>query len=316
MTKILAEDQVDEAVAALREGKLVAFPTETVYGLGGDAKNSEAIKRIFEVKGRPVNHPLIVHVSSADDMRLWVRSVPEQAALLAEAFCPGPLTMILQRNGRVAEEAVGNRPTIGLRVPNHPLALRLLETFSEGLAAPSANKFGEVSPTSASHVVDDLGEELDYILDGGKCEVGVESTIIDLVGAPKILRPGGISKQAIEAVLGCPVEDDIDGASRAPGMLKSHYAPKASITLVTIEELLDPDFELEPDVGVIAPVSIDSPLSWRMPNDAQGYSRSLYAVLREADYRKVKKLLIAPPTEGDLVETVLDRLAKASAPRI
>ncbi len=316
MTKTFSSEQIDEAAEALRNGQLVAFPTETVYGLGADATNPEAVANIFEAKGRPVGHPLIVHIANAEQLRLWVREVPESAEKLAEAFWPGPLTMVLSRNGRVAAEAVGSKPTIAIRVPDHPVALELLASFDGGVAAPSANKFGGVSPTTAAHVVDDLDDIVDVVIDGGKCGVGVESTIVDLTGdMPVVLRPGGVSAAAIESALGVSLADDV-GEARAPGMLSSHYAPNASIELKTLEEVTAEDFTVEPGTGVIASVSVDVSPSWTLPVDATAYAKNLYAVLREADARGVKKLLIVPPSEGELLEAVLDRLAKAAAPRL
>jgi len=309
------QEQITRAVELLTSGEVVAFPTETVYGLGADATNPEALNKVFSIKGRPTNHPLIVHIPSAEYLRLWVREVPESAEKLAEKFWPGALTIILARNGRVADEAVGSKPTIALRVPDHPLALALLEKFDGGLAGPSANRFGSVSPTSAQHVLDDLGNEIKLILDGGKCKVGVESTIIDLTGHPEILRPGGIDKSAIEDVLGEKVLDGSSGESRAPGMMNSHYAPKANIILVSAEELQNNPELNDVGVGVISPFAMKANVIWTMPEKADEYARSLYAVLREADLRGIQKLFVVPPEDGSLLEAVLDRLAKASAPK-
>ncbi len=316
MVKTLTGESIDRAVEYLKAGELVAFPTETVYGLGADATSPEAVAKIFELKGRPSDHPLIVHVASAAAARLWVREFGEHAEKLAKAFWPGPLTMVLAKNGRVASEAVGGKTTIAIRVPNHPLALQLLESFGGGIAGPSANMFGKVSPTSAAHVAADLGDSLGYVLDGGKCKVGVESTIIDLTGAPTLLRPGGVSVEAMNKVLGLEVVDGTAGESRAPGMMKSHYAPNAKIRIVALEELQAEDFEMPDNAGVVAPVVVEGAVSWTMPQDAEGYARGLYAVLREADYKKLDTLFIVPPSEGDIIEAVLDRLTKAAAPRV
>jgi len=308
-------EQIEKAVNALRAGEVIGFPTETVYGLGADATNSEAIAKIYEIKGRPTDHPLIVHIKSKDDLVFWVREVPEAAMLLAEAFWPGALTIILQRNGKVADEVVGAMTTIALRVPDHELTLKMLESFDGGVAGPSANKFGGVSPTSADHVSGDLGDDVSFVLDGGKCTVGVESTIIDLVNEPTILRHGGVSKEAIESILSTQVIDGTEGESRAPGMMRSHYAPRAKVILTTEDEILNPDFVFEPNSGLVGPVSVEGVTSWTMPNNASGYARSIYAVLREADSRGLETIYIVPPTEGEILEAVLDRLAKASAPR-
>ncbi len=313
MAKIITEQELDVAVQALTDGEVVGIPTETVYGLGADATNPDAINKIFEAKNRPADHPLIVHIASAEKAPLWVRDFSPAAVALAEAFWPGPLTMILAKNGRVCDEAVGGKTTIALRVPSHPIALKLCEEFDGGIAAPSANKFGKVSPTTATHVADDLGDDIGFILDGGKCDVGVESTIIDLTSVPTILRPGGVSAAEISKVLGVEVEDGTSGESRAPGMMKSHYSPEAKIKILTLEELTAEDFEIPETSGVIAPVNVDHPLSWTMPTDAAGYASSIYSIFREADYRKVPELLVVPPSEGDMLDAVLDRLDKAAS---
>ena len=220
-------------MAVLRAGGLVAFPTETVYGLGADASNPEAVRAVYRVKGRPADHPLIVHVASAGAVPRWAASVPPAAAALAEACWPGPLTLLLARRPDVDATVAGGRDTIGLRVPAHPLALALLEAFDGGIAAPSANHFGRVSPTTAAHVRADLGNEVDLILDGGPCTIGVESTIVDVtVDPPALLRPGGVPLEALEAIVGGPVLTEDGGVSRAPGMLASHYAPLARVEVV------------------------------------------------------------------------------------
>jgi len=303
------EAPLARAVAALRAGRLVAFPTETVYGLGADARSPDAVRRIYAVKGRPPGHPLIVHVASAEQLPSWTRDVPEEASLLAAACWPGPLTMLLWREGRVDDVVTGGRDTIGIRVPSHPLALSLLRTFGDGIAAPSANRFGRVSPTTAEHVRADLGDAVDVILDGGPCPVGVESTIIDLtVHPPVVVRPGGVAVETIAAVLGHAVGDDAGGVSRAPGMLLSHYAPRASIELVEdatsartrVDELRASGLEAE---------SLDP------GPDAVRYAHELYGWLREADDKGVDVLVVVPPPAEGLGQAVRDRLRKAAAPR-
>jgi L-threonylcarbamoyladenylate synthase len=223
---------IDQAVDLLRQGRLVAFPTETVYGLGADASNPEAVRRIFLAKGRPVDHPLIVHIPSVASLDAWVLSVPEAAQQLAAHFWPGPLALILKKRPEVPLEVTGGQDTVGLRVPDHPIALRLLQAFGGGVAAPSANRFCRISPTLAIHVQEELGESVDMILDGGACQVGVESTIVDLSGSqPKLLRPGHITRDQIEAVLQTqllltPQVEQVDVMQiRAPGMMAIHYAP-------------------------------------------------------------------------------------------
>ena len=212
---------VEQAAAVLRRGGLVAFPTETVYGLGADAESPDAVARIFAAKGRPANHPVIVHIGHADLLEHWAADIPPSAWLLAKHFWPGPLTLILKRNARVLDAVTGGQDTVGLRMPDHPVALALLSAFGGGVAAPSANRYGRISPTTALHVRDELGEAVDCILDGGPCRVGIESTILDLSGAhPQLLRPGAISAAAIEIALG----RDLVAADRKSTRLNSSHA--------------------------------------------------------------------------------------------
>ncbi|MBI1844800.1 MAG: threonylcarbamoyl-AMP synthase, partial [Actinobacteria bacterium] len=239
-TESSASSAIAGAVGVLRAGGLVAFPTETVYGLGADASNDEAVRRIFAVKGRPTDHPLIVHLGDADQLDAWAREIPSDARLLAAACWPGPLTLVLWRSSAVSDVVTGGRDSVGLRVPSHPVALELLRAFGGGVAAPSANRFGRVSPTTAAHVVADLGDDVDLVLDGGPCAVGVESTIVDLTGeAPMLLRQGGVSIETIEGVIGRAVIATAEGPARAPGMLAAHYAPTARVELVEAHRLQD-----------------------------------------------------------------------------
>lgn len=321
---MIVSTDVGLAAESLAAGKLVAFATETVYGLGADASNPVSVGRIFSVKGRPLGHPLIVHVSSAATALDWCAPTEHQAemfAVLAESFWPGPLTIILPRSDLAAEQTVGGLDTIGLRVPAHPMALELLDRFGGGVAAPSANKFGKVSPTSACHVVDDLGSEIDLVLDGGDCQVGLESTIISLVNdRPLLLRAGGVTRQHLSRCLNQPLLSPSDSTSasvRAPGMLRSHYAPNAEVEIVNAENL---DARLEQasqqtatKVAVVAPFEVAHSPAWVMPSDSTGYAQRLYGVLREADNENVHQILVIPPAEGDLVEAVGDRLGKAAA---
>lgn len=234
--------ELERAVGVLREGGLVAFPTETVYGLGADASNERAVRRIFDAKGRPADHPLIVHLPSAEQLDRWAEGIPEVAYVLAETFWPGPLTLILRRRVGVLDVVTGAQETVGLRVPGHKLALELLEAFGGGLAAPSANRFGRISPTTAAHVRSELGDKVDLILDGGPCEVGLESTILDLsAGPPRLLRPGAVAVEALQEVLGQRVvrgPQRYRGAQppRVPGSLSSHYAPATDAVLVVDAE--------------------------------------------------------------------------------
>ncbi len=224
--------EIERAAQFLKQGRLVAFPTETVYGLGADASNLEGVRRIFALKGRPANHPLIVHLQGVDELVHWARDIPFSVERLTSRFWPGPLTLVLKRATGVIDEVTGGQDTVGLRVPSHPVAQQLLQAFGGGIAAPSANRFGRVSPTTAQHVREDLGDAVDLILDGGACEVGIESTILDLSsGAPVLLRPGRIGAAEIETVIGAQVARASAQSPRAPGMLEAHYAPQLPLLL-------------------------------------------------------------------------------------
>ncbi len=251
---------ITRAVQVLRSGGLLAFPTETVYGLGADATNVHAVHRIFEVKGRPPTHPLIVHIGACDELARWAAEVPEAAKVLAERFWPGPLTLVLPRSNRVPLAVTGGLDTVALRVPDHPLALALLQAFGGAVAAPSANRFGSVSPTTARHVREDLGPEVDFVLDGGPCVVGVESTIVDLsTDRPVLLRPGGISREEVERALGYELPRHTGTAVRAPGQHPSHYAPRAEVVLVSTRDLDVRARQLHAEghrVGVLLPAPI------------------------------------------------------------
>jgi L-threonylcarbamoyladenylate synthase len=300
---------VAAAVAVLRAGGLVAFPTETVYGLGADAANPDAVRRVYRVKGRPAGHPLIVHVGSAAALPDWAAAVPPAAEALAAACWPGPLTLLLPRRPDVDATVAGGRDSIGLRVPAHPLALELLHAFGGGVAAPSANRFGRVSPTTAAHVRADLGDDVDLVLDGGPCTVGVESTIVDLtIDPPAVLRPGGIPVEALEAIIGQPVRTEDGGVSRAPGMLDSHYAPTAHVELVEDGEAARRRVDELRAGGVIVQLLDPGP-------HVHHYARHLYEWLRDADRAGVEMLVVVPPPAVGLGWAVRDRLRKAAAPR-
>lgn len=315
-----ASADITRALELLKAGGLVGLPTETVYGLAADASNELAVRRIFAAKGRPSTHPLIVHVASVEKAREWCTTLTAMGEKLAAEFWPGPLTLIVPRNEKASDAVTGGQDTVGLRVPSHPLAHALLTLFGGGLAAPSANRFGRVSPTTSAHVEEELGDVIELILEGGASNVGVESTIVDVAhGMPRLLRPGGISREAIEKVLCQPL---IDGGHatdvRAPGMLESHYAPRAGLLLVTADELPG---ELSRLAGVrvvvIAGESVGVPdgvTKLAMPDDAAGFARELYASLREAD--GLGELILAvPPPESGLGLAVRDRLRRAAAPR-
>jgi L-threonylcarbamoyladenylate synthase len=307
----------------LRAGGLVAFPTETVYGLGADASQNAAVRRVFDVKGRPHGHPLIVHLAPGAPLDGWARDVPELARRLVAAAWPGPLTVILARGPRVADATTGGAGTVGLRVPAHPVAQALLSAFGGGVAAPSANRFGRVSPTTADHVVADLGTDVDYVLDGGACEVGVESTIVDLSrGAPVLLRPGGMPREAIEAIVG-PLAAADAAAPAAPGTLASHYAPRARVIAVAPGEVPAAVAAARGTVAVLAPAAAFAawgslPVCARahpLPDDPAGMARALYAALRELDEAGVDVVIAALPPAAGLGEAVADRLRRAAGPR-
>ena len=299
----------------LKRGGLVAFPTETVYGLGADASSPEAIARLYAVKGRPADHPVIVHFADSARALAWAREVPESAKKLAARCWPGPLTLILKRALRVADYLTGGQDTVGLRVPAHPLAHELLVAFGSGLAAPSANRFGRVSPTTAQHVREDLGEEVDLVLDGGACGVGIESTIVDLSrGKPVVLRPGAVSVAEIEFVLGQPVGGADAEAPRVSGSLPAHYAPRTPARLVSAEGLKIEIARLGAEAAVLAFSAPDDRVDYwmRMPGDPAAYAQQLYAALRELDATGCSMMLIEAPPSTPEWQAVLDRLQRAA----
>ncbi|MHB1891342.1 MAG: L-threonylcarbamoyladenylate synthase [Acidimicrobiales bacterium] len=307
------------AVRLLRAGRLVALPTETVYGLAADASNPDAVSRVFAAKGRPADHPLIVHLSSASSLASWARRIPYQASHLAEAFWPGPLTMVLERHRSVLDAVTGGQDTVALRVPAHPVAQRLLRAFGGGLAAPSANRFGRVSPTTASDVRAELGGTVDLVLDGGPCEVGVESTIVAFDGEDvAILRPGGVSSEAIARVLGRPATAMASGPVRAPGMLLSHYAPATTLELCSAEEAAPLATKLVSRgwrVGVLSLTRTEVPeaaVTWDAGGEIAVFARLLYRVLRQADAEALDILVVALPPDEGLGVAVRDRLRRAA----
>ena len=311
-------ERVDEAAEILRAGGLVAFPTETVYGLGADARNHKAVGKIFAAKGRPADHPVIVHLPSVDALTAWGTEIPEMACRLADAFWPGPLTLILKRAEGVPDVVTGGQDTVGLRVPGHPLALALLRAFGGGVAAPSANRFGRISPTRAEHVRAELGGAVNMILDGGPCEVGLESTILDLsAGIPRLLRPGGVTVARLEDVLGISLNFG-GGSVRAPGTLASHYAPTTP-TFVVPSERLAAYLEQHSDknLGVLArhpqPKEYGDILWKTLPNTPDAFGRELYATLRELDESGAERIIVEAPPESDAWLAVRDRLARAAA---
>jgi L-threonylcarbamoyladenylate synthase len=306
--------EVRRAAEILGRGGLVAFPTETVYGLGADASNAEAVARLYRVKGRPAEHPVIVHFALPDVAFSWSRDTPAAARRLAAQFWPGPLTLVLKRAQKAKDFITGGQDSVGLRIPSHPVARELLELFGRGVAAPSANRFGRVSPTTAAHVRDDLGGDVDLVLEGGPTEVGIESTIVDLSGAaPVLLRPGGISKQDLETALGFPVSEKSAASPRHSGGLERHYAPRTLARLVPSYDLDKEIARLKEKVAVLAFSRPDERVDYwlRMPRDPQAYAQNLYAALRELDTAGCDEILIEAPPDTPEWTAVGDRLKRA-----
>jgi len=302
--------EVRRAAEILKRGGLVAFPTETVYGLGADASSAKAVAHLYAVKGRPADHPVIVHFASTGQAFAWAREVPEAARQLAARFWPGPLTLILKRSPLARDFVTGGQDTVGLRVPSHPVAHEMLSIFGSGVAAPSANRFGLVSPTTAAHVREDLGDEVDLVLEGGPSDVGIESTIVDLSGAGAVLlRPGGISEEQLGITLRTPTAD----SPRHSGGLERHYAPRTPARLVPAHAL---DKVISSTANRIAVLAFSRPDErveyWlRMPRDPAAYAQRLYAALRELDSAGCEAILVEAPPQAAEWAAVLDRLRRA-----
>ena len=308
--------EIRKAAEILRAGGLVAFPTETVYGLGADASNAGAVARLYATKRRPANHPVIVHFGSGESAFAWAREIPRAARQLAERFWPGPLTLILKRSALAKDFITGGQDTVGLRVPSHPVARGLLEMFQGGIAAPSANRFGLVSPTTAAHVREDLGDDVDLVLEGGPSEVGIESTIVDLsTGSAVLLRPGAISLGDLEQLLN--VKQAGLSSPRHSGGLERHYAPRTPARLVSTHDLDKEIEKLKQRVAVLAFSRPDERVDYwlRMPRSPEGYARRLYAALRELDTAGCETILVEAPPEAPEWAAVRDRLQKACAAR-
>jgi L-threonylcarbamoyladenylate synthase len=318
-------DALSTAAQALKDGSLVAFPTETVYGLGADATNAAAVARLYEVKGRPSDHPLIVHIADLKYLDQWISDIPEYGIALARNFWPGPMTLILQRSELAKDFITGNQNTVGIRIPDNSLALGLLEAFHKlsgaGIAAPSANRFGQVSPTTAEAVQEELGNYLsdtDLVLDGGPSEVGVESTIIDCTGELlRILRPGAVTIEMIEEASGLKVLDSTEKKSdefkheaiRVSGSLENHYAPKAKVYL---------DQQPVDGSGFIALEDIETPdgvIRLASPISVEDFARVLYSALREGDHQHLDSIYIAQPTGDGLAIAIRDRLSRSAKGR-
>lgn len=312
--------EIAAAVEALRAGRPIGLPTETVYGLAADADNPDAVAEIYRIKGRPRGHPLIVHLADGASLDGWSAGVSADAELLAETLWPGPLTLVLPRGERAGDALCGTHPTVAVRVPDHPVAQAVLRVFGGGLAAPSANRFGKVSPTSAADVRADLGDDVEVVLDGGESMVGVESTIVELVDVPRLLRPGGVPVELIESILGRRLAEP-DGPSRAPGMLPSHYAPEVPIRLVDPGGAVATMNRLAADgarVGLIGPSLLAVPTGGQrlgVTDDEPETARRLYRWLREADGADLDVVVAVLPPPSGLGRAVRDRLTKAAAPR-
>lgn len=310
-------DALGLAANQLHHGHLIAFPTETVYGLGADAQNESAVAQIYKVKGRPQDHPLIVHIGDWQLMGEWAEEIPDFAIDLARAFWPGPMTLILKRSDLAKDFVTGNQNTVGIRVPNQTLALQLLNEFSKiggkGIAAPSANRFGQVSPTTAEAVREEIGAYLsadDAILDGGPCSVGVESTIIDCTGAnPRILRPGAITESMIKEATGLEVISVERSEIRVSGSLENHYAPEAQVLL---------DVTPEPGDGFIALADVPTPngvIRLAAPTTDDSFAYLLYAALRDGDAKGLRRIIVSQPQGEGIAIAIRDRLLRAAAGR-
>jgi L-threonylcarbamoyladenylate synthase len=329
-TRLLRADDprdFDDAVRLLRAGRLVAVPTETVYGLAADASDPTAVGRIFEAKQRPANHPLIVHLADAGRIDAWARAIPDSARTLAAAFWPGPLTLLLHKAAHVSPAVTGGRDTIGLRVPDHPVLRRLLDTLGGGLAAPSANPHKRLSPTTAAQVLDGLGGRIDAVLDGGPCSVGLESTIVDLTGegpdgdTPRILRAGPITRRQLEAVLGRPVAFPERHDAAVPGNVAVHYQPRTPLYLIDSAALASRLRAKADDVRIVVVHRGDLPdgplrgviRDIRLPADKAGYAQSMYEALHDADAAGADAIWIEAPPPSEDWRDVLDRLTRAAS---
>ena len=312
---------IGRAVAVLRAGGLVAFPTETVYGLGADASNPAAVNKIFEAKGRPATHPVIVHLADAAELATWARDVPQAAHLLARKFWPGPLTLILPRAAAVSDVVTGGQDTVALRVPSHPVARELLARFGGGVAAPSANRHGRVSATTAEHVRHELGAAVECVLDGGEAKIGIESTIVDLSGArPALLRPGWITAAQVEEALGTKLAAPASNAPRAPGTLAAHYAPRTPLMLMEGDlavELAASLVRQGKRVAVLAFAErrpLSAGIEWiAAPRDAEDYAHELYASLHRLDAAGCDAIIVEQPPRRPEWVAINDRLTRAAA---
>jgi len=321
VTARLPQDEIDIAVDALRDGDLVAFPTETVYGLGADAQNPDAVRKVYEVKGRPATHPLIVHIDHPRLLERWALSVPPAAQALADRFWPGPLTLVLRRAPAVDLGITGGQDTVAVRVPAHPVAQQLLRAFGGGIAAPSANRYGHVSPTRADHVRDEFGDAVKVVLDGGDCKIGLESTIVSCVDAvPRLLRPGFITLSQLRSVVPDVVAGSDAPAPRAPGSDAKHYAPATPLSIVNSRTLEEVVAQLTADHEKVAVLAMRPPrlanryMTWiNAGRRADVYARELYVNLRTLDKSGAKEILVEEVPPGESWDAVRDRLRRAAS---
>lgn len=323
MVRVVRATQVEleTAVQALRDGGLVAFPTETVYGLGANAQDPAAVRRIFEAKGRPPHHPVIVHLDSPRFLHRWVREVPEAATRLAESFWPGPLTMVMPRAANVHDVITGGQDTIAIRVPSHPMAQQLLTAFGGGIAAPSANRYGRLSPTRAEHVREELGEAVRVILDGGECQIGLESTIVSFEGdSVRLLRPGSVTAAQLRQVVGELLSGADRASPRVPGSTSTHYAPATPMTIVPSGEVdaqADAASAGAHRVAVLAqrlPLRAHKYVTWiNAGRKPENYGRDLYANLRTLDKAGCQRILVQAVPDGERWEAIRDRLSRAAS---
>lgn len=312
----MTKNEILNAAAILLDGGLVGLPTETVYGLAADASNVEAVRKIFRAKQRPEDHPLIVHVGTLEQLTDWARDIPDAAFLLAKTFWPGPLTMILRKAPKVHDLITGGQDTVGVRMPDHPVALAVLQAFGGGLAAPSANRFGRISPTTAAAVREELGDAVDLVLEGGRCAVGVESTIIDLSGTqPAILRPGAIAAAEIAAVLQCDVLAAQKNAPRVSGSLALHYAPQTKTRLATHIELQKILAQNVEPIAIMAlhelPAANKQITIVAMPHEPRAYAHDLYHTLRMLDKKHFQQIIIETLPEDAAWDAIRDRVRRA-----
>jgi L-threonylcarbamoyladenylate synthase len=314
------QQQIQAAVELLRAGELVAFPTETVYGLGADAGNPAAVRKIFQLKGRPANHPVIVHIGDARQTQRWVRDLTPAARALADKFWPGPLTLVLQRAPAVSDAITGGQDTVAVRMPAHPIARQLLAGFGGGIAAPSANRYGHISPTRPDHVREEFGKELKLVLDGGESKLGLESTIVLCVGTPRLLRPGAITLSQLRAVVPEMLAGADDSVPRTPGSTARHYSPQTPVALVPSRRLVDTLREFTDKKDKVAVLSQRPPatsnryMTWiNAGTRAETYAHNLYAHLRALDKVGAKVLLIEEVPAGEQWDAIRDRLKRAAS---